>query len=355
MIKIPYYFLPCNVLLPSLYFRAYSHFLYILYFIFYTYSIMYDLLIVGSGAAGLASGLYAGRYKLKTVIVLGDFGGATATAGIIANYPGVKSIDGYELMTIMKEQAACVGTEFKEGFVSKIERDGHCFTSHIGKEKINSKAIIFAAGAEHRKLGLANEENLTGRGVHYCVTCDGPVYTDKTIAIVGGGDASVKAANLASEYVKKIYFFTREKAIHAEPVNYERMKKHGDKIEIFLETELKEIVGEKKLKKLILTKPINSGVELVVDGLFIEIGAAPATKIPKSLGVILDEHGYIKVDEMMKTNVDGFFAAGDVISHFGRFKQDITASATGTVAATSAYEDNKVHGDLCDLHKLPQK
>ena len=185
------------------------------------------------------------------------------------------------------------------------------------------------------------------------MTCDGPVYTGKIIAIVGGGDASVKAANLASEYVEKVYFLTREKAVHAEPVNYERMKKNADKIEVFLETEVKEIIGDKKLEKLLLTKPIHGSSELAPYGLFIEIGAAPSVLLPASLGVELDEHGYIEVDDAMKTNIDGFFAAGDVVGHFGKFKQDITAAAMGTVAATSAYEDNNVHGDLCDLHKIP--
>jgi len=314
---------------------------------------MYDLVIIGSGASGLAAAIYAGRYRLKTLVVEGNFGGATATAGWIANYPGVKPIDGYELMRIMKEQAEEVGAEFKSGWVEKIERDGHCFKTFTKKEEIDSKAIIFTGGAEHRKLGLSNEEKLTGKGVHYCMTCDGPVYTGKTVAIVGGGDASVKAANLASEYVEKVYFLTREKAILAEPVNYEQMLKQGKKIEVLFETEVKEIIGEKMIEKIILSKSFNGSTELIVNGLFIEIGAVPSTELPKSLEVELDDHGYVKVDTMMKTNIDGFFAAGDVVSHFGRFKQDITAAAMGTVAATSAYEDNKIHGDLCQLHGIP--
>ena len=116
---------------------------------------------------------------------------------------------------------------------------------------------------------------------------------------------------------------------------------------------VKEIVGEKKLEKIILSKPHNGSSEIIVDGLFIEIGAVPSVALPKSLGVELDERGYVKVDNMMKTNIDGFFAAGDVVGHFGRFKQDITAAAMGTVAATSTYEDNKIHGDLCQLHGIP--
>lgn len=299
---------------------------------------MYDLVIIGSGAAGLAAALYAGRYKLKTLLVEGDFGGATATAGLIANYPGVKDIDGYDLMMTMKEQGKGYGVLFKNGWASAVARQEEHFTTRVGDEKIESKTVIFTGGAEHRKLGLPNEKELTGKGVHYCMTCDGPVYTGKDILIVGGGDASVKAANLASQYAKKIYLITMEKAIRAEPVNFEQMQRQEDKVETFLETQVKEIVGEKKLEKVILTKPIHGSTELFVDGVFIQIGAVPSTEIPKSLGVELDERGYVKVDTMMKTNVDGFFAAGDVVNHFGRFKQDITAAAMGTVAATSAYE-----------------
>ena len=313
---------------------------------------MYDLIIIGSGAAGLAAGIYAGRYRIKTLLIEGEFGGETAKAGAIANYPGVIPLDGYELMKLMKEQGKKVGTEFKDGFVKSITRQGHCFFIETEKEKFQAKTVIFAGGAEHRRLGLQNEDALTGKGVHYCMTCDGPIYTDKTIAMVGGGDSSVKALNLGAEYFKKAYLITMEKEIHAEPINHEHLKQKGDKIEILTETQVKEIVGDKKLEKIILTKPFNGSSELIVDGLFIEIGFKPNVALAQLVGVELDEKGYIKTDNMMKTNIDGFFAAGDTVNHFGRFKQDITAAAMGTVAATSAYEDVKAHGvDACELHQ----
>lgn len=316
---------------------------------------MYDLIIIGSGAAGLASSIYAGRYRMKTLLIEGEFGGETSKAGEIANYPGVKLIDGYELMKTMKEQGKAVGAEFKGGFVKALRREGHCFFVETEKEKFQSKAVIFAGGAEHRRLGLPNEDAFTGKGVHYCMTCDGPVYTDKIIAMVGGGDSSVKALNLGAEYFKKAYLITMEKEIHAEPINYEHLKQKGDKIEILTETQVKEIVGDKKLEKIILTKSFKGSHELIVDGLFIEIGFKPNVSLAQSVGVELDEKGYIKVDNMMKTNIDGFFAAGDTVSHFGRFKQDITAAAMGTVAATSAYEDVKTHGaNACEFHHMPE-
>lgn len=171
--------------------------------------------------------------------------------------------------------------------------------------------------------------------------------------MAGGGDASVKSAVLAAEYVNKLFLIVRGKEVTAEPINLERMKKLGEKIEMLLETEVKEIIGTNRLEKLKLSRPFKGSDELVVDGLFVEIGAAPNVELAKSIGVELDESGYIKTDSMMQTNIDGVFAAGDVVNHFESFKQDITAAAMGAVAATSAYNDRKIHGELCPIHAQP--
>lgn len=314
----------------------------------------YDVIIIGSGAAGLSAGLYSGRYRIKTLIISKEFGGETSLAGKIENYPGFKANDGFELMNIMQEQNKSVGTEFLEAEVKKIEKQGHCFVITTNSVTVEAKSIVFATGTRRKKLGLPNEKELIGRGVHYCITCDGPVYAGKTIVLVGGGDASVKGANLASEYTRKIFFLTREKEITAEPINIEQMKKIGDKIEILYETEVKEIIpADMGLEKLIISKPYNGSNEIQAQGLFIEIGAEPNVELAKSIGVGLDEKGYIKVDNAMKTNLDGVFAAGDITNYFGRFKQDIIAAAMGAVAATSAYDDIKLHGDLCPYHARP--
>lgn len=313
----------------------------------------YDLIIIGSGAAGLGAALYSGRYRIKTLVIGKEFGGETSKAGTIENYPGVKAVDGFELMEVMKGQTKSLGVETLDEEVTEIKRQKHCFEVCAKKATYQAHAIIFAIGAERRRLGLPNEKELTGKGVHYCVTCDGPVYNSKTIAMAGGGDASVKGAVLAAEYVKKLFLIVRGKEVTAEPINLERMKNLGDKIEIVLETEVKEIVGTNRLEKLKLSRPFKDSDELIVDGLFVEIGAAPNVELAKSIGVELDERGYIKTDSMMQTNIDGVFAAGDVVNHFGSFKQDITAAAMGAVAATSAYNDRKVHGELCPIHAQP--
>lgn len=315
----------------------------------------YDLVIIGAGAAGLGAAVYAGRYRLKTAVASGEFGGETATAGKIENYPGYMQIDGFELMAKMRDQAKSMGVEFFDDRVDKITRNGHCFTVEAGGKVFNANQLILAMGTKRRRLNLPNEKELTGKGVHYCVTCDGAFYSGKTIAMVGGGDASVKGINMASEYVDKVYFILRENEIKAEPINLERMKKLGDKVEILYETEVTEIVGQDKLEKIILSKEFNGSKELDVDGLFVEIGSERNVELAKQLDVQLDERGYVKVDNMMKTNIDGVYACGDTVNFFGDFKQIITAAAMGSVAATSAYEDNKLHGELCPYHSVPTK
>lgn len=307
--------------------------------------------MVGSGAAGLSAAIYAGRYKLRTFLIEGEFGGETATAGTIWNYPGFNGIDGYELMRKMKEQAQSVGVEFRDGWVKEIRKEGECFRVLIEERSFHTNTVIIATGSRRRHLNLPNEKELTGKGVHYCWTCDGPLYKDKIVAMVGGGDSSVKGINFLSAYAKKIYFIVKEKEIGAEPLNLEQMRKLGDHVEILLETEVKEIRGKEKLETLILSRPYKESRELAIDGLFIEIGFDPDQTFAKQLGLEIDSKGYTKTDSMMRTNVPGIFAAGDATNHFNNFKQDITAAALGTVAATAAYEHYKANGKACDLHK----
>ncbi|MFA4931093.1 MAG: FAD-dependent oxidoreductase [Patescibacteria group bacterium] len=315
----------------------------------------YDLIIIGAGAAGLGAAVYAGRYRLRVLVIGEKFGGETAQAGYIENYPGIGKIDGYDLMVNMRDQAKEMGVELVDKKVDRVERRGHCFEVVAGEDIYQANQIILAMGTKRRRLNLPNETELTGHGVHYCVTCDGPFYKDKVIAMVGGGDASIKGINLASEYVKKVYLIVLEKEVRAEPVNWERMKVLGDKVEILYETQVKEIVGEARLEKIIIDKEYQGSNELAVDGLFVEIGAVRNVALAEQLSVNLDEKGYVMVDNMMKTNVDGVYACGDTVNHFGDFKQIITAVAMGAVAATSAYEDNKIHGDLCPYHFVPKQ
>lgn len=311
----------------------------------------YDLVIVGNGAAGLSAAIYAGRYTMRVLVIGEKFGGETATAGTIWNYPGVKGIDGFELMKVMKEQAEELEVDFKDGRVTNIEKtEGGCFAVHVKDEQVLATTVVLAIGTERRRLGLPNEDELTGKGVHYCITCDGPLYAGKTVIVVGGGDGSVKGINLVAEYAEKIYLVARNKQLRAEPINLEHMEALGDKVTVIYENVVEEIIGQDRFEKVILRDEFNGNKELAADGLFVEIGANPNSDLAKNLGAELDEWEYAKVDNMMKTNVDGLFVAGDATNHFGSFKQDITAAATGAVAATSAYNYKKVNGDLCEKH-----
>lgn len=314
---------------------------------------VYDLIIVGSGAAGLSAAIYAGRYLMRVLIAEGEFGGETAVAGTIWNFPGVKGADGFDLMQTMKEQAKEVGTVFVSGRVESVVNENGCYTVKIGSKEFFTKTVLLAQGSERRRLGLANEKELTNKGVHFCTTCDGPLYGGKTVAMVGGGDASVKGINLLLNYASKIYFIVRGKELRAEPINVVHMhEREGGKLEVLYETQVETIHGEKSLDKITVKGP-NGSRDLAVDALFIEIGANPDVSIAQSIGVTLDDKGYIAVDNMMQTNVPGVYAAGDAVNHFGAFKQTVTAAALGAVAATSAYNYYKTHGNLCETHWKP--
>lgn len=300
---------------------------------------MHDLIIAGTGAAGLSAALYAGRYRMKTLVIGDSFGGYTSIAGPIENYPGYLKIDGFDLMMKMKEQAESVGAEIVDARVISIEkRDSQFFVTASNGQTYQAPTFILGTGTEHKRLGLPNEVELTSKGVHYCVTCDAPVYAGKEIAVVGGGDASIKGVNLAAEYAKKIYLIVRGTKLRAEPINHEQLLKFGDKIVILFETEVAEIVGSDMFEKVVLSKPYNGSTDLKVDGLFIEIGALPRTELAVQAGVELDDKGYVKPHPLMLTNKEGFYAAGDVMNLFSGFKQDITAACMGAVAATSAFQ-----------------
>jgi len=303
-----------------------------------------DVLIIGSGMAGLSAAVYAARYNLKTVVIGHEFGGATSTAWTIENYPGYVAIDGYDLMMKVKEQAEKIGAEIITDKVVALEKSGPGFKAKTEENReIEAKTIVLGCGAARKKMNLPREDEFAqGKGVHYCTTCDGPLYKEKVVAVVGAGDSAVKGLNLATQYAQKIHWLIRSDVIRAEPFNYEKIKKYfGNKIELHYKTEVKELKGEKRLQSILLS----DGSELELDGLFVEIGSLPEVELAREIGVELDELGFIKVDAMMETNVPGIYAAGDVTNFFGHFKQDITAAAMGSVAATSAFKHIQHHDE----------
>jgi len=300
---------------------------------------LYDLLVIGSGAAGQSAAIYAGRYLLKTILVKGhEWGGETAVASIIENYPGYLKIDGFELMQKMEEQAKSVGVEMKEGLVTSLKKDGDHFVALVdGKDEIQAKTVILATGSRRRRLGMPIEDKLIGKGLSYCTTCDAPLYKGKIVAIIGGGDSSIKGANLAAEYAEKIYLVVRANKLNGEPVNEQRLLQKKN-VEILFETEVKEILGSERMEGVVLSKEVNGSTTLKLGGLFVEIGAIPNNDLAKEVGVELDQYGYVEVDPMMNTNVPGIMAAGDLANETQGFKQDIVAASQGSIAATSAYQ-----------------
>lgn len=324
----------------------------------------YDVLIVGSGAAAYAAATYARRYNLTVGMVQKMFGGETATAGMIENYPGFQAIDGFALMEAMREQATALGAEIIDGEAMVVKNEYHCFevrieTGDVRPENrvfLQAKTLIVATGMEHRTLGLPREAAFKTKGVHHCVTCDGPVYRGKRVAVVGGGDSAVKGVNQLADLACEVFLIAREANVdRAEPVNRDRLMERvsSGKVHLLLGTEVREYLGGPPLTGVRLSQRFDGKDTLEVAAVFLAIGAVPRNELAKTLGVRLTKRGEVHVDPAtMATNVDGVFACGDVTDASGSFKQIVTGAAQGAIAATSAYKDISQHGHACPIHAV---
>ena len=304
---------------------------------------MYDLIIIGSGPAGLTAAIYAARYALNTLVIGSSPGGQVAESGRIENYPGFTRISGLELTQRMVEQVGGFGVEIVRGEVSSIRyhasgKEGRAvgFTIRTGENIYEARSLILAIGVEPRRLGVPGEEELIGKGVSYCALCDAPFYKGKVVAMIGGGDSALDGALELSEHAGKIYLINRSDRFRAKP-DFVKRAKENSKIEFVLETNVTRINGEGRVNSVTLDVPYNGQSELPVEGVFIEIGNVPDRELAESLGLDLDAVGYIKVSEDMSTNVEGVFAAGDTTTGSNGMKQIVTACAEGAIAARSAY------------------
>lgn len=300
---------------------------------------MYDLIIVGAGVAGLAASIYASRYKISHLLFGETPGGQGMLAGTVENYPGYVSIPGPELMQKFVEQVKHYGVEIKQEKVGGLAKTETGFEVKTNKEKYQAKTLILAMGASFRHLNIPGEDKFIGRGVSYCTTCDIPLFRDKIVAIIGGGDSAVTGAIHAAAFAKKVFIIHRRDEYRAEPAWVEKMKQI-DKIEEVLSNEVKEIKGEEKVEEIILANPYQGNQSLKVDGVFIEVGQVPSFALAKQLGIELDERNYVKVNPGMATNVSGVFAAGDLAAIQGGilFRQFVTAASDGARAAASVYQ-----------------
>jgi thioredoxin reductase (NADPH) len=299
---------------------------------------VFDVIIIGAGAAGLTAGIYTSRAKLSTLILNeGAVGGQMVLTDEIANYPGVELIKGYELAAIMKSQAKTFGCKIKSNIkISKYNfEDDVKEIELIDGRSFKGKTIILTPGGRPRSLNLEGEDDFKGKGISYCATCDGDFFTGKEVVVVGGGNSALEEAVALTKYATKVtivHQFAQFQAFEHAIMEATR----NPKIKFLMESELRGFYGNGQLNKVTIEHlPSHKISELKTDGTFIFVGYQPNTESIDGL-VKLNERKEIVVDSEMKTNIKGVFAAGDCINK--RYRQVTTAVAEGTIAALSASE-----------------
>jgi len=296
-----------------------------------------DIIIIGSGPAGLTAGIYAGRAKLDTLLFTGPvLGSQLMLSGRIEDFPGFpEEITGPELINKMKEQAKKFGIEIIEESVVSVNFQKKPFVVSTNNKKYLAKSVIVVTGASARWLGLENEKRLIGHGISACGVCDGPFFKDKIIGVVGGGDSAVENAIILTKYAKKVFVIHRRNELKASKKLQEEIF-NNPKVEFIWDSIISAIKGESYLEG-VFVENINTKEKrfLELDGLFVSIGYKPVTDIFQNQ-LELDDYEYIKVKENTKTSVDGIFAAGDVCDT--KYRQAITAAGWGAMALLDADE-----------------
>lgn len=294
---------------------------------------MYDIIVVGAGPAGLTSGIYATRAS-KSVLILEavSYGGQIINTLDIENYPAEKHISGVEFATKLYNQAKELGSIIKFEKVIEIKNSNDYKEVITSKNIYKTKAVILACGCENRKLGLSLEDELIGKGISYCATCDGNFYKNKTVAVVGGGNTAIEDAIFLSDISDKVYLIHRRDEFRADDKNVSLLKSK-DNVEFILNSNITKLIADKKLKQIEVTNNNNETKLIDVDGLFIAVGKVPENENFKNL-VNVDENGYIIATENCRTNISGIFVAGD--NRTKEVRQLVTATSDGAVAALEA-------------------
>lgn len=298
---------------------------------------IYDTVIIGGGPAGYTAALYASRAGLDTVLTERlSAGGQMALTGEIDNYPGFdEGIDGFTLGEKMRKGAERFGAVTKYANVTSVDFSGKIKKAETSSGTFLGKTVIIATGADPRKLGLANEQDLTGRGIHYCAHCDGRFYKDKTVVVVGGGNSAAADALYLSRLARKVYVVHRRDSLRADKISYEPLMKARN-VEFLWNSTVSEIIAGDAVTGAMITDTRTDTVsEIRCDGIFVSIGRTPATGFLNS-AVTLDKAGYVLADESTKTDIDGVFAAGDVRTK--TLRQIVTAVSDGAAAAHFAEE-----------------
>lgn len=295
---------------------------------------MFDVIIIGSGPAGLSAAVYAKRASLSAIVIEKEYEGTgqIAESSCVDNYLGLPGMSGYDMGEAFRKHAVDLGCDFLEDTVIGISKneDGNFEITLSDHQPLTSKTVIYAAGAYPRRADIPGEEEFSGRGVSYCAICDGAFCKEKNAAVLGGGDTALDDALYLSKIAKKVYLIHRRDKFRGADVTVELLKQK-ENVEFVLNSRVAALTGDKKLTGLIL----DDGQAFPADNVFIAYGSVPQTELLKDL-VPMDSKGYILADETGKTGVDGFFAAGDVRSK--QLRQVVTAVADGANAATSAVE-----------------
>jgi thioredoxin reductase (NADPH) len=301
---------------------------------------MYDVIIIGGGPAGLTAGIYAARARLKTLLIEAfSVPGQAVVTDKIENYPGFPDgIGGFELIEKLKNQAKKFGLEFAAGEVKKIERSARwrvVVEEAAQGSAYNSLSVIIATGAAPRKLNVPGEDKLKGKGVSYCAVCDGALFKDKSIVVVGGGDTAVEEALFLTKFGRKVTLIHRRDRLRATKILQERALSNK-KIEFVWNSAAGEISGEQRVEAVrVRNNKTQEEKNLSCDGVFISIGYIPNTDFLKG-AVKLDEKGYVIVDDSMRTSKEGIFACGDCREKL--LRQVVTACGDGATAAFSAQQ-----------------
>ncbi len=295
---------------------------------------IYDTVIIGGGPAGYTAALYATRSGLDTLIIERfSAGGQMTQTAQIDNYPGFdEGVDGFSLGEKMQKGAERFGAKTLRAEVLETDLANSPKIIKTDSGEVMAKTVIIAAGADHKHLGIEDEEKLLGRGVAYCAACDGMMYRGKTVAVVGGGNSAAADALLLSKICQKVYLIHRRDSLRATKIYHEPLTK-AQNVEFKWNSQVKALLYDKKISGVTIVKNDGSIEDLALDGLFISIGRRPNSDIFKGQ-IDLDEFGYIVADETTRTSIDGVFAAGDIRTKVVR--QVVTAAADGAVAALEA-------------------
>ena len=307
---------------------------------------MNNVIIIGSGCAGMTAAIYAGRANLKPVVIDGmEPGGQLALTTMVENFPGFPDgILGPDLIENMRKQAQRFGAEFKSGAITDVDLSKRPFKITAAKETYETQALIIAAGATARLMGLESERKLIGYGVSTCATCDGYFFRGKDIAVVGGGDSAMEEANFLSRFASKVYLVHRRNEFRASKIMVDRARAN-EKIQFVTPVIVEDISdvtkgGVENMK--LRNAETNELSTLAVEGVFIAIGHEPNTKVFRGK-LDMDEAGYLTTHHGSQTNVPGVFAAGDVQDH--HYKQAVTAAGSGCMAAIDAEKFLEAHKD----------